>query len=261
MRHMGNYHFTRLETNLERLIEGAFTQLFGRALRPHDIAVHLSRALEGSITPSGDSDPRPIAPDHFLIRLNHDVYDHLLIHQPRLTEILTQHMISLASAAGCRMRAAPIVIIGGDHSLNPGDIRVDARHQNEAQSTTQVLDAGRLEREMSRLPLNPVLVINGEQTTALTKAIINIGRGRDNEIVLNDPFTSRRHAQLRLRHGAYFVFDANSQSGIKVNDVAVREHRLQPGDVIRIGKTQLLYLEDSPPGEQQTELIAPPSES
>ncbi|MBK8025668.1 MAG: DUF3662 domain-containing protein [Chloroflexi bacterium] len=257
---MNNHRVTRLETHLERLIEGAFSQLFGKALRPHDIAVHLSRALEGSVMPSNDSDPRPLAPDHFLIRLNQDVYDHLLIHQPRLVDILTQHMFALASAAGCRLRSNPVVIVLGDENLNPAGIAVVAKHQTDVQSTTQVLSSARLERELSRMPINPVLVIDGEMTVALVKAVSNVGRGRDNEIVLSDPFVSRHHAQIRLRHGAFFVFDANSQGGIKVNDVAVREHRLQPGDVIRIGKTRLLYLEDSPPGEEHTEML-PPSPS
>jgi pSer/pThr/pTyr-binding forkhead associated (FHA) protein len=58
--------------------------------------------------------------------------------------------------------------------------------------------------------------------------------------------------QLRLRFGSYTLFDMNSHAGVLVNDVPVREHRLQPGDVIRLGKTQLVYLEDMFPGGSQT---------
>lgn len=255
---MSDQRVARLETHLERVIEGAFAQLFGKTLRPHDIAVHLSRALENGITPSTDDDPRPVAPDHFVIRLNRDVHDHLLIRQPILKELLTQHMVELAAAAGCRLRAQPTILLVSDATLHASDIHVHANYQNEPHSTTQILKPARLEAALARVPTNPVLVVDGDLTIALGKTVMTIGRGRDNDIVLDDPFTSRHHAQLRLRQGAYFVFDANSQSGITVNDVPVREHRLQPGDVLRIGKTQLLYLEDAPVGEDQTEVLSPP---
>jgi adenylate cyclase len=91
------------------------------------------------------------------------------------------------------------------------------------------------------------LVINGEQTIALTADLVNVGRSRSNDIVIDDPHISRHHIQFRRRDGAYWVFDTNSQSGTFVNNVAVRQHALQPGDVVRIGRTQLVYLEDDRP--------------
>ena len=102
-------------------------------------------------------------------------------------------------------------------------------------------------------PQNPQLIVNGETAIPLNSPIINIGRSRDNHIVLNDPYISRHHVQLRLRFGVYTLFDTQSQGGVLVNDVVVREHRLQPGDVIRIGKTQLVYFEDAPHLDEQTD--------
>jgi pSer/pThr/pTyr-binding forkhead associated (FHA) protein len=106
-----------------------------------------------------------------------------------------------------------------------------------------------------RAPQNPQLIINGQDTYPLKEPLINIGRSRDNHIVLDDPYSSRHHAQLRLRFGVYTLFDTQSQGGIMVNDVIVREHRLQAGDVIKLGKTQMVYLEDSP--HLQTETVDP----
>lgn len=256
---MRDQRVTRLEAHLERLIEGAFAQLFGAGLRPHDIVVHLSRALESGIQPSPDDDPRPLAPDHYVIRLNQDVHDHLLIRQPGLVEILNQHIVELAAASGCRMRMQPLVVIIADGRLSASDLQVHARYQSEPQSSTQILQADKVAAAFAHLPSNPVFVIDGDVTVALKKPVLTIGRGRDNDIVLTDPFASRRHAQLRLRQGAYLIFDASSQSGITVNDVPVREHRLQPGDVLKIGKTRLLYLEDPPVGDDQTGVITSPN--
>jgi pSer/pThr/pTyr-binding forkhead associated (FHA) protein len=113
----------------------------------------------------------------------------------------------------------------------------------------------RIDIPQSAAPKNPQLIINGEQTVPLTDQIVNIGRSRDNQIVLNDPYASRHHIQLRLRFGVYTLFDTQSQGGVYVNDVIVREHRLQPGDVIRLGKTQMVYFEE--PAGWQTETGMP----
>jgi pSer/pThr/pTyr-binding forkhead associated (FHA) protein len=101
-------------------------------------------------------------------------------------------------------------------------------------------------------PTNPQLIISGHKTYPLREPVITVGRSQDNHIILDDPHISRHHAQIRLRFGQYTLFDADSQSGTYVNDVPVREHRLQSGDVIRLGATSLVYMEDSPQNDHQT---------
>jgi hypothetical protein len=242
MRPMNDQAIARLEAKLEYLIEGAFAQLFSKTIRAQDIALHLARTMENGIQPASDGDPRPYAPDHYTIRVNPDVYDHLMARQPLLAEILAQHLVELASTVGYRLSDVPTIELIADTHIEPNELRVDARHQNEAVTGTAVMK--RIELPETRAPQNPQLIINGKTTIPLKDAVINIGRSRDNEIVLNDPYASRHHAQLRLRFGVYTLFDTQSQGGLLVNDVVVREHRLQPGDVIRLGKTQMVYLED-----------------
>lgn len=242
-----NDQFARIEAQLEKLIEGAFAQVFGKNVRPQDIALRLSRAMEDNLRESDDNNPRPYAPDQYVIRMNIAVAKGLLERQPSLTDILSQHMVELASSAEYRLRHIPTIEIVGDANLSPMDINLEAFHVNIPQSNTEVLsrpvnlDATKPDAK----PNNPQLIINGETTILLNKPILNIGRSRDNHLVLDDLFISRHHIQLRLRFGRYTLFDTNSQSGTKVNDVSVREHRLQSGDVIRLGKTQILYLEDN----------------
>jgi hypothetical protein len=258
---MSDRPVAKLESRLERLVEGVFIGLFGRGLGARELVMHLSRALEQGIQPPTDADPRPIAPDHFIIRLSPNVYDHLLVRHPALPTLLGGHIGEMAAAGGCRLRTEPVVMLVPDASITGSAVIVTTAHQHDPQHTTQTLDAAALDAALQRKPANPVLVIDGDQPVPLTRAIINIGRGRDNDIMLADPFVSRHHAQLRLRMGAYFAFDVNSQSGITVNDVTVREHRLQHGDVLCVGKTRLLYMEDPTPHEGQTDLIAPTDHS
>jgi pSer/pThr/pTyr-binding forkhead associated (FHA) protein len=78
----------------------------------------------------------------------------------------------------------------------------------------------------------------------LDQDVINIGRNWDNQIVIDDPSVSRLHVQLRRRDHQYLLFDADSRSGTLVNNVRVREHGLRSGDIIQIGETRMLYVED-----------------
>ncbi len=102
------------------------------------------------------------------------------------------------------------------------------------------------------------MIVNGDTTVEMTEPLVNLGRSRDNHVVLDDPYISRHHAQIRLRFGRYTLFDTQSQTGTYVNDSRVREHNLQTGDVIRMGKITMVYLEDDPFGESQTRVDAAP---
>ncbi len=244
MRPMNDQAIARLEARLERLIEGAFAQVFSKTIRAQDIALHLSRAMEDGIQPAGDGDPRPYAPDHYRIRLNPDVCTQLLARQPELGSILGQHLVELAAAVGYRLSDIPAIELLPTAEVEANEITVESFYQNGGAPATAVMP--RISIPETSTPKNPQLIINGETTIFLDSPLINIGRSRDNQIVLNDPYASRHHVQLRLRFGVYTLFDTQSQGGVLVNDVVVREHRLQSGDVIRLGKTQLVYLEDSP---------------
>jgi hypothetical protein len=69
-----------------------------------------------------------------------------------------------------------------------------------------------------------------------------VGRGAENTIRLDgDTTVSGRHAMLDSRPDGLWVEDAGSTNGTFVNGAPVTTRRLlQPGDVIRIGHTDLL---------------------
>jgi hypothetical protein len=249
---MNDRQFSRLEAQLERLIEGAFTQVFARSIRAHDIALQLSRAMEHGALDGDAGDARRVAPDIYAIRMNPTVRAHLLSRQPALVTLLRQHMIELATFAGYRLNGEPEIQIIGDIDLSPTDLYVDTAHISQTHNITSAMERVDFPDGVQHQPHNPQLIINGQRTVPLVDELINIGRGRDNHIVLDDPYVSRHHMQLRLRFGMYTLFDTNSHGGTHVNDVVVREHRLQPGDVIRLGRTQMVYLEDPPPWDQPT---------
>jgi len=73
---------------------------------------------------------------------------------------------------------------------------------------------------------------------------ICIGRGRDNDIVLNSDAVSRRHTRLELRNNEVFVIDLESTNGTYVNEESrlTSERRLTRGDLLKVGDTIFKYL-------------------
>ena len=54
---------------------------------------------------------------------------------------------------------------------------------------------------------------------------MRIGRGADNDIVLEGDSVSRRHAHFEARTGRWFIVDDGSTNGTYVNDEQIPEMR------------------------------------
>jgi pSer/pThr/pTyr-binding forkhead associated (FHA) protein len=71
---------------------------------------------------------------------------------------------------------------------------------------------------------------------------LTIGRGQENDVALDDDFASTRHARMEPRRDGVWVSDDGSTNGTFVNGTRLSKPRkLKPGDVIRIGNTDLRY--------------------
>lgn len=78
--------------------------------------------------------------------------------------------------------------------------------------------------------------------TAVFGRSIRIGRGSSNDIVLDDPLVSRKHAIIEERMGTYYIKDLESTNSTYVNRNPLKpgeEKKLQPGSVINIGKSEI----------------------
>jgi pSer/pThr/pTyr-binding forkhead associated (FHA) protein len=78
-----------------------------------------------------------------------------------------------------------------------------------------------------------------------------IGRVPDNQIVIDNPAVSSRHARVFAEASGFAVEDLQSVNGTFVNDKRVARQTLQDGDQIQIGKHRLTFVWT--PGEQPIE--------
>lgn len=67
--------------------------------------------------------------------------------------------------------------------------------------------------------------------------IIRVGRDPGSDIVLDDGFASRNHAEIRLDKGMVEIEDLTSSNGTYVNGVRIGTKQLNRGDIVRIGQT------------------------
>jgi FHA domain len=101
-------------------------------------------------------------------------------------------------------------------------------HPGAGERVTRVL-VGRLDTQDLRFPL--------------FKPRLTIGRTEKNDIFLNAPHISRRHALIVTEDGTTRIIDRGSRNGVYVNSKRITEHCLKSGDRVAIGRIELRYEE------------------
>jgi pSer/pThr/pTyr-binding forkhead associated (FHA) protein len=101
---------------------------------------------------------------------------------------------------------------------------------------TRGVDAGRL------VVVKSPTLHEGEERT-LDSAPLTFGRGPQNDVTLSgDDYASARHARIEPRRDGVWVEDVGSTNGTFLNGIKLtRPRKLSPGDVVRIGETEVRY--------------------
>lgn len=71
---------------------------------------------------------------------------------------------------------------------------------------------------------------------------LTLGRGQDNDVVLDSMMVSRHHAQVMPEGPQHILYDRDSANGTYVNDRRVYRHNLSVGDRIQIGDCQFTFV-------------------
>jgi ABC-type multidrug transport system ATPase subunit/predicted component of type VI protein secretion system len=91
----------------------------------------------------------------------------------------------------------------------------------------------------------------GQDALPLYGPVLRVGRGKENDLILDDPKVSGQHAQFNLGREGWLVMDLNSRNGTAVNGQPLAPQQPTPlgaGDTVRMGQFAL-QIRPLQPGE------------
>jgi general secretion pathway protein A len=94
-----------------------------------------------------------------------------------------------------------------------------------------------------------ILATEGRTTQELQLRVgrVIIGRTSDNDLQVDSRFVSRHHCQIITGAEGSMIEDLNSTNGIYVQGKRVRRYNLNDGDVVVIGKHEIMYVDERLP--------------
>jgi pSer/pThr/pTyr-binding forkhead associated (FHA) protein len=72
--------------------------------------------------------------------------------------------------------------------------------------------------------------------------LVTIGRGLNNDLIVEDPRVSRQHSQIRYKSRRFFIGDLGSTNGTYVNGTQVTTDQvLHDGDTVSFGGLEMHF--------------------
>ena len=259
----------RFEGFIERLMEGSFARLFRSPIQPAELAKRLEREMEAQPTISVG---RTFVPNHYEVALHPEDFAEFEPFKHSLEHNMAEFISDLAAERGYSLVSRPRVILQQDENAPKRSIEVTARLSDEpAKSALATVRTDRAPEEepmartyampqVAKRPVSGPISGSGlaqppaslrpltgdmiDRDFQLTKALLSIGRGLENDLVIDDPRVSRHHAQITFRHGHYLLRDLRSTNGTFVNKQPVEAVVLAPGDLVSIGGFELMFAQE-----------------
>jgi hypothetical protein len=246
---------------IEQKIEGLFEGLFGRAFRTNVQPVELARKLVKEM-----DDHRTVSvskiyvPNEYTVYLSSADREQFTGYETSLTAELRDYLAEHARREGYVLLTPPAVLIETDDDLAVGEFgiatRIVQRERPEGGDAEPVpsLEPGATMVYRPRTPLPPegpppdvalaqeivTLTMDGARRE-IDKQRFVLGRSKDCDIQLADPNVSRRHAEVRQEGSAYWLIDLDSTNGSQVNGQRTARTKLENGDTITLGSTDLVF--------------------
>ena len=117
-----------------------------------------------------------------------------------------------------------------------------AKTRQSAQCAPRAGDDDAPEPTASLVCLDPTVLPEGATTTIdLYDGMITLGRAVSNTVALKATGVSRRHARLVWENGQWAIWDLESTNGVRVNRKKILHQRLEPGDIVQLGRVRFEY--------------------
>jgi FhaA, N-terminal domain/FHA domain len=250
-----------LENKIAGLVEGTFSRAFRSEVRPVEIARKLAREMEEH---KSFSVSRTYAPNEYRVFLSPRDRERFAGYESALTAELAGYLLEHARRERLTLLSRPVIEFETDDRLGLGEFGIQTR---VAQLDEEPVSAP--EREPARAqsggtmaysdaelpePLEyeepaharpraqtALLLIDGRRVVIGAQGA-TIGRGRQADVVLNDPNVSRQHAEIRPRGGSWVISDLGSTNGSQLNGRRIDgPEALRPGDEIELGASVMTF--------------------
>jgi len=245
-----------IEQKIESLVEGVFGRAFRTNVQPVELARKLVKEMDDHRMVSVS---RVYVPNEYTVYLSPQDREQFSSYESSLGLELQEYLAEHARREGYVMLTEPRVGLKTDPDLDVGEFGIATRMvqgrrrpQGDPPPPVQALPAATIvykarepesapgddEAEVARESV--ALTVNGHPHE-VTKRRVVLGRSRDCDIELSDPNISRRHAELRQEGTSYWIVDLDSTNGTEVNGERTTRARLEHGDRITLGSTELVF--------------------
>jgi hypothetical protein len=237
---------TRFERFMENIVEDSVARLFRSPVQPAEIAKRLERAMESHQTISVR---RVIVPNIYRVFLNPQDFAAFQPMRAEMEREMANYLSDLANERNFTMLEHPRVAMAEEPSVPRRTIQVEVEtvepstasaNSTQVMSSTVQLQVSPQTSQRAQLLLETP---NGTHPIPLESTLLSIGRGLDNDIILEDTRVSRHHAQLRYKTRRFWVSDMNSTNGTYINGERISEADLRHGDVLSLGGLELTFHE------------------
>ena len=248
-----------IEHKIESLVEGVFGRAFRSNVQPVELARKLTKEMDDHRTVSVS---RVYVPNEYTLyvstpdRAQFDAYEESL--KLELQEYLAQH----ARREGYVMLSPPAVVMTTDDDLALGEFGIATRmiQQRSARGVSAVGPDAEPAQTMVYRPAESsgaagdnqavvpetIAFVAGDRRHEITKRVTVLGRSQGADIRLADPNISRKHAELRQQGTTYWIVDLGSTNGIEVNGARVERAKLEHGDRVTLGESELVFSRELP---------------
>jgi hypothetical protein len=241
-----------IEQKIEALIEGVFGRAFRARVQPVELARKLVKEMDDHRTVSVS---RVYVPNEYTVYLSPQDYAQFRPYEDSLRLELQEYLAEHARREGYALLSPPRVLMTSDADLELGEFGIATR-MAQRQGRAPAEPAPTMVYRPTRPPAGDgspppvarevVALEVGDRRYEVTKPVLLIGRSQECDIRLADVNVSRRHAELRQEGTAYVIVDLGSTNGTEVNGRRVRQARLEHGDTITVGSSELVFRRELP---------------
>jgi hypothetical protein len=253
-----------IEKRMESLVVGVFGRAFRRQIHPVEIAKGLTKQMdEGRMV----SISRTYAPNNFTVHLSNGDAESIRAYQDSLKDELIQYASTHAENKRYHLMTPPQIRFETDETLRFGEFGVTAkltggngpREKGAPQDTSGQTRIFKTEESTGGGQGTTAISAQEAQRHGLAQEIVEVvledgsyplegagpwtvGRSQENDITVNDPNVSRRHARISRADDGFVVEDLGSTNGTLLDGAPIDRERIDGGDELTFGQTAARFV-------------------